>query len=379
MKIAIYYTHRESLGHATRSMRIARHLKSLGNDVLVIQGGKKQEFMDFSGVNVFNLPLPMYDKGFYHIRGSPVDFEKARKRALLIKKKLREFMPDIFIIEYFPLGRSEGKYEIYPVIKWLKNKMPKTSICSSVGYPLIKTRKIESTIYFSKLFDRIFIHSPRIEYEYMKKSLKSSGKAYEQFFDYLKEKIVFTGYVLDKSKPKKIRELPDGKKIILVSRGGGVANPNIISKSILSLRGLGNEYFIIACYGPSSGKREITVFDKFSRMSGNVKTFNYVPNFMDYLNECSVSVSMAGYNTSVETMWLRKRSVLVPYKNIEQISRAGMMKDVMGSSVLGYNGLKHSDIAREVKKQMGTEKANTAIKDSWFNGLENLSKSLSEI
>ncbi len=379
MKIMMYYTHRETLGHTTRTLRIARCLQSKGTQILILNGGKKQD-VDFSDIEIVNLPYPLRDRREFYRAGMPLDTGKIRKRLFIMKSIVKRFKPDLFLTEFFPFGRSEGKYELYPFILWMRKTMPETKICASIGYPALDLNRTEEILEYSKGFDRLFIHTPEIEYEYMKVALKEKAEEYVNFFRKLKGKIIFTGYVFSEKEKKKIkREMH--KKIVLVSRGGGVVYPGIIAKSIMSLRFLGNEYFMFVCYGPASTKKEINIFDKLSKGFKNVKTFSFLPNaeFTDYLSMCDVSVSMCGYNTSVETMWFRKKAVLIPYmKEMEQVSRARMMKDLLGSSVIRYDKLSPEKIAEEIKKQI-EKNMHVKIKNEWYNGLENLYRGLKKI
>ena len=305
MHIAIYYTHRETLGHTTRTLRIARYLQSRGNRVLLINGGKKQD-VDFSEIEIVNLPYPLRDRREFYRTGMPLNMEKVRKRLFIMKSILKGFKPELFLIEFFPFGRSEGKYELYPFILWMRKVMPDTKICASIGYPALDLNRAGEILEYSERFDRIFIHTPEIEYEYMKAALKEKAEEYVNFFRKLKEKITFTGYVFPENEKKEIKRNMQNRTV-LVSRGGGVVYPGIIAKSMMSLKFLGDGYFMIVCYGPASTEREIKMFDKISERFKNLKTFRFLPNaeFTDYLSMCDVSVSMCGYNTSVETMWFR--------------------------------------------------------------------------
>lgn len=382
MKIAIYYSHIGTLGHCVRSLNIARYLKDKGAQVLVLQGGRIQKFLNTKGLDILNLPYPLYSGLDYHEK---FYFEKKRidirKRLKFMRDALLEFKPDVFITETFPFGRSEGKYEPYPLLIYLKREIPSVKIYASVGYPIFDTDKqqeIQDIIRFSSIYDSLFIHTPLIEAEYARRVIpKKEKKNYEKVFNRLKGKIFFTNYIIEKKiqKNKKTIRKELGlthEKLILINRGSGVVYPDIIEKSILSAKYL-DDYFFLISAGPSSSSEEVTFFKKLSKKIKNLRLFVFLPNFLDYLNACDVSISMCGYNTSAQLLYLKKRAILVPYLlEGEQRYRARILHDALGNSILYYNKLTPEQIVNEIKYQLNKNlpKSLHKIKNDDFRGLE---------
>ena len=141
MKIAVYFNHIESLGHTTRTFKLAEGLKKRinGSEVMVLQGGKPQKFFAKpEGINVFDVPDPFTSRDWCHTSSSSkqITMNDMVKRFQFIKGKINEFKPDIFITEFFPFGREIEKYELIPVLNYLKKKTDIKAV-SSVGYPLM--------------------------------------------------------------------------------------------------------------------------------------------------------------------------------------------------------------------------------------------------
>lgn len=385
MKIAIYYTHSETLGHTTRVLNIARYLKNKDADVLILQGGIPQPFVKTRDLNIKNVPYPVYGRERFYSKyykvNLKIDLEKMKKRLMFIRNAISRFNPDIFITEFFPFGRPEERFGICPFINYLRNKNPSIKIYSSIGYPIFSLksfRLVDSIIKNSALFDKIFIHTPQIEMEYANKVLKGKYKRkYRKVFNKIDKKIIFTNYIIDNKTIKNKNEIRKklglkNKKLILISRGGGATHPKIILNSILSSKYLDENYFLLVCAGPSSTKREMDIFKNIAKNSDNIKIIKFLPNFPDYLNACDVSVNMSGYNTSTQILWTKTKSVVIPRPDeVEQYYRAKMLKDFLGASVINYNDLKPEKIAEEINHQINMNSMRNLhkIKKEWFDGL----------
>lgn len=392
MRIAFYYTHREAYGHGMRVMKLADSLNKIDNsDILILQGGKPQRFLRKEGIKMINLPSPVFDRGYFHFKGPP-DMEKIRKRITFMKKTLMKFKPDVFITEFFPFGREEAKYEIYPLIKYLKKRIHKIKVLASVGYP-VPELNCDDVLKFSGLYDKIFIHTPEdIDPVYVRKFFymkKWDPKKYDELLENLREKIVFTGYVTEKTKPRKnIRKTLgiDSQKFILVSRGSGVYEPKIIPKSLKASQYIENSFFLV-CAGISSGKEKMKVFRRLAGKFGNVRLVEFLQDFRDYLASCDVSVNMSGYNTYTDLLWFKKKSVTIPLPRIfadkridpEQMYRGIILKEFLGSSILNLNKLDEKTIASKIRFQLERKgAARHEIMEEWFNGSENFANEIAK-
>ena len=210
MKMLFYYNHCETLGHTTRTLCIARHMKSLGHEVMVLQGGIPQSFAygdGMDGIDIVDVPHPPYGREMFiadrrNRAGLRIGMNRMKERIRFISRSVSEFNPEMLITEYVPFGRPDENLCLYPLLRNLRKKRPGIRVCSSVGYPIfsmITTMKGESILRNSGLFDRIFIHTPPIEMEYAKNALDGSERGiYEKVFEKIGHKTVFTNYITDK-------------------------------------------------------------------------------------------------------------------------------------------------------------------------------------
>lgn len=379
MKIAIYFTEEGTLGHSTRVLSIAGYLKRMNHDVLVLQGGMHESSITKKGIDIHNVPHPFHSKKTFFSGKFVMDSGKIKKRIAFMGKALSDFRPDILITEYFPLGRIEEKYEIVPLIKLLKNKNPNIRIYCSMGYPSFDFGLSKEITKYSALYDGIFIHTPRSDVKYLKREMEpGENREYNKIMNKLQEKIFFTGYIIENDIGKDSEEIReeldlDDKKFVLVSRGGGIMYPKIITSSALSSKYLKDFFFLISC-GIFSTPKELEIFKRVVKKYENIKLVRHLPGFIKYLNACDISISMSGYNTSVETLWVKKRSILIPKKiGIEQIYRAKMLKDLIGSSVIDYRRISPKKLAKCIEYQSDNE-FGTKIDQKSFKGLDSFYK-----
>ncbi len=137
----------------------------------------------------------------------------------------------------------------------------------------------------------------------------------------LKKKIIYTGYVFPEKMITGGTHIARGKKrraSIVISRGGGAVYPKLITLAIEAQRLLDEKTRTIITCGPAT-----TRLKKWP-CSNPVLNLKTKPAFFwqiiwmnldDHLRTCRVSVSLCGYNTSVQLMRYGTPSVIVPYQN----------------------------------------------------------------
>ena len=385
MKIAIYYMHYEALGHTTRIKNIFNLIDRKDVEVLVIQDGKSQDFLNYN-FKVKNFPFPSAGREMFHGKRMDLSIPIIKKRLQFLKKELKEFMPDVFITEFFPFGRKLFSIEMAALLESLKEINPNVKIYASIGYPYLENDKV---LKFAKYYDKILIHCPKnLDFEYVKKAAMNINEEgiiyfYNKVFTALKDKIVYTNYITNKKKPlekEKVRRefnIKKNQKLILVSRGGGVTDMGVITSAIKSAEMLGAKFFFVIVYGPSSTLEEEEIFYNMAKGKTNIKLIRFRENFLDLLNACDVSVSMAGYNTSLETLWLGKKAILIPrsirkgskepgYARFEQYYRAIMLENEIKSKVILPKEL-NPEILAELIRDKVKENNRIIANQKWFD------------
>jgi len=206
MKLAIYISHYETLGHITRIASILGNLGSLSNNIkiLLIISGKKQKAINLEKYGeVLHLPYSIGRRGLVleenrQIYNKIINSEGIniflKKRLKVLRGVLKKFDPDLFITEYYPFGSEFWSFELPIVLKYIKENF-RTKIFSSIGYPswMMDTNKI-----LEEFYNGIFIHCPPDYYHNYVKYMATRNpgkKVLSQTIKMFSKRIYFTGYV----------------------------------------------------------------------------------------------------------------------------------------------------------------------------------------
>lgn len=388
MRVLFHYTHKQTLGHTTRSIALATALCRQGAELLILHGGVPQPFIRFpDGCRVLDIPFPFDSRASFESHAVPVS---ASKRAHFILKTAADFNPDVFITEFFPFGRLAYTPELLPALRYLRKKG--TRIIASVGYPLlIDLDRLEDKQFAAlhraifAFFDTFFIHTPpELETKYIQETIQSPSlsRSYAAVMKNLKEKIVYTGYIFPEKMMTGGTRLPTAEikesNALVVSRGGGAVYPKLITLAIEAQRRLNSKMHTIIACGPATSVKEMTLFQSYLQSKDNRRLFlaKRLDNLDDYLRNCRVSVSLCGYNTSVQLMRYGTPSVLVPYQNKkssmptnDQIARARLLQEEFSSIILDYDAMTAKSLADAIHIQINRPSPTPAPAD-WFNGAE---------
>ena len=316
MKVFFYVQHLLGVGHLKRAATLARALAAGGFEVTLASGG-----MPVEGVDVLQLPPASSDAAFKHLldeRGEPVDDAwKARRRDVLLKAWLRSD-DDVLMIELFPFGRRQMRFELIPLLEAARSPRQGRSrrplvVCSARD--LIQwrpTREQEMLECFERYFDRLLVHGdPAIASFNFGLAAKLAGKLH------------YTGYVVSPA-PKKSDQ---GSDEVLVSAGGGaVGRPlleaALVARPLTSLRD--RPWRLLA--GINAHEADVASLRK--RAGPGVIVERSRQDFTARLASCVLSVSQAGYNTVVEILAARARAGVVPFAGggeVEQTTRAHLL------------------------------------------------------
>ncbi|MBP6343177.1 MAG: hypothetical protein KA403_04545 [Candidatus Omnitrophica bacterium] len=385
MRVLFHYTHKETLGHTTRSIALASAIGRHGADVLILQGGVPQPFVRVpEGCRSVDIPFPFDNRTSFQAHTAPVS---SNNRAQFILKTAAEFSPDVFITEFFPFGRLAYMPELLPTLRYLRTK--NTRIIASIGYPLlIDLDRLADTTFAAlhravfAFYDSFLIHTPKdLETSYIRNTIRQPEwtNAYDTVMKNIKERTVYTGYVFPEDMLTGGTNLPveKGIKTLVVSRGGGAVYPKIVTCAIEAQRSIKDIRTIIAC-GPATSEKEMALFESSltDEDRKRVVLARRIDNLGEHLKHCAVSVSLCGYNTSVQLMRYGTPSVIVPYQNTnykmptnDQIARAEIFKEHFSSPVLHHDAMTGQSLTAAIEELLGKPRPKPAA-SKWFNGAD---------
>lgn len=382
LSIALYYNHYQCLGHTARVLTLLSEIKKRlsSSDISVIHGSTLQKFLRFPAyINNYSISPTLFTyKSFRD--NLKVDSSVVETRGKQLISLIERLDLSVFLSEYFPLGRNVCKYELLPVLYYLKRKHKK--IFSSSGYPVISSRSFKDINKFIGFYDKVFVHTPSVELSYIADSYrdKKKKKEYLEFFRRHNNKVMFTGYILPSQIEfsKKVNVNIRRNKInILVTRGAGAYYPEIISSSIKTSDFFGKNFHFIIIAGPSTPPDEWVLFQKLfcKKKINNAVLVKYASNLNSLIRDSQLCISTASYNTSVVLMYFNKNSIVIPFSGYEnkyyreQPSRARLLKDLIGSSIVEYSLLSPLRLKREIDKKINKFLIKRSKVDRhWFRG-----------
>lgn len=294
--------------------------------VRLVLGGPSVPHVDFGRAQVEYLPaLKARDSNFSGLvdsAGKEPDalFLGVRRRQLL--HCLQRFAPDLVLIEAFPFGRRQLRFELLPLLDACHSADPRPVVVCSVRDIVQRRRKPgrteESVRLVKQYFDHVLVHGDA-EFIAFGDSFAGAPEIAAQ--------IHYTGYVV-RSKVASVNAADDSVNTadaqVLVSAGGGAAGYPLM-QTALQARALSQaaelNWWLLSGEGlPSEALESL----QNSAPSG-VTVARSRPDFQTLLRQCRLSISQAGYNTVAEVLCASAPALLVPFEGTtetEQLQRA---------------------------------------------------------
>lgn len=318
MRVFFYVQHLLGIGHLKRATTLARALRAEGFQVILASGGPSVAGMA-ADVQLPSLrAVDLTFKTLVDDTGRPVDDAWKRRRAAALIDAWRASCANVLIVELFPFGRRQMRFELVPLLEDAQRVKPRPLVVCSVR-DLIQPkpeRERETLKMAERYFDRILVHGdPRVA-------------AFERTFSLatrLGDKLQYTGYVVDEPSPVH----GEGRAEVLVSAGGGVVGRKLLETA---MKARGHTLLRNATWRLLAGVNcSEADFRALERAAGpGIVLERSRADFPALLANCALSVSQAGYNTVAETLKARVRSVLVPFAGggeSEQTLRAQLLAE----------------------------------------------------
>jgi len=348
MKKIVFYCHSGfGIGHMQRTLNLARPLAE-DHEVYLVYGGIEYPY-ELGKVKIIALPQLVDDEtrlGLMQPEGRLLD-EIKEERKLILLCALIDIKPDIFFTEHFPFFRHNFAFELLPALEYIKRNLPKTYVLGSLGaflgtnYPKHGYQK-EVNRLIREYYDYILVHSdPTIE------------TIDEEFSIIEKNKIIYTGYAVNKdvsldSVGIRTRLQLGGKKLIVASVGGGSDGFTLLKKTILSKEALEIPSLLLIFYGPCMSQKNIEELQRLVKDKDGVQLFRFQKEFLSYLNAADLSISMGGYNTSMDILLTGVKALIFCREtDNEQISRAKKLEKLGFCTSLTINDLTPDLLRRE--------------------------------
>lgn len=376
-KILFYCQHILGMGHFVRSMEIVR---GLVNDfqVCFINGGEVIQGFDVpADVELINLPAIKTDSEFRSLQAvdSTQDLaavQESRTQQLL--KIYEEFQPDILMIELFPFGRRKFSFELIPLLERVRaNGRTTKVVCSLRDIVVTKQnrQKHEEKVcqLMNQYFDLLLIHGDPW--------FQPLEETFSRIDD-LACNIHYTGYIVQ---PQPEADLSVQKPMILVSVGGGRFGHELLDCALDTAPILSKliRHQIQIFTGPFMPESKFLELQSKAQMCENIRLDRYTPNFLSYMRNADLSISMSGYNTTMNILTTGVRGMLLPFTgndDQEQRIRAEKLEKLGVIDVIRTEELQPERFAQKIIHCL--QKQPTQISFD-FNGVEKTARLLKQL
>ncbi|MFK7854430.1 MAG: glycosyltransferase family protein [Granulosicoccus sp.] len=349
-RVFLYVQHLLGIGHLMRATRIASALLENGFEITLVTGGMPVEGLNTAGMDHVVLPPIGVSNGDFSqlldAQGELVTDQYRDQRCQQLLDAYYRSKADIVILEAFPFGRRQVRFELLPLIDAVEASRPRPLLLSSIRDVLQRRSKPgrdEQTVQLVKQhFDKVLVHGD------------SSLITLDQSFPYAKQmvdKIIYTGLVCG-SRPVE----PSQQFDIVVSAGGGAVGGVLVNTAIDASVLLPDFYSWCVITGPNLS---IDEFDSISKKApGNVTVERFRSDFSSLLTVARLSISQAGYNTVNDVLQARCRSILVPYSaqgETEQADRAALLQKLELASVINSDSIGAVEFSKVVRSVLAQD------------------------
>ena len=348
-RILFYVQYLKGIGHLQRVRLIAEAAAARGHEVEILSGGLALAGFAPEGVTVHQLPaLQAGPGGFRDLRDA--DGQRAGRAYLdgrrdRLLEIVRDRRPDVLVVEAFPFGRRQMGFELLPLLEAARGLEPRPTIVCSVRDILQSPRKpgrdAETVARLRTCFDHVLVHGdPSFV------PLRETFAAADEIADL----IAYTGLVAaPRSDYAPAPDTPTGE--VLVSIGGGAVGSRLL-RTALEARpatALAEAPWRLLA-GPHLPEGEVQALRADCPEGVTVEHFR--DDFRRLLSAAALSLSYAGYNTTLDVMRARVPAVLVTYSGdggeSEQRFRASRMAERGLTATLADRDLAPAPLARAI-------------------------------
>ena len=352
-RVLFYVQHLLGIGHIKRAALICRALAAAGLDTTMVSGGLPVPGLEIGGARLRQLPpLRSADVSFSALLdqdGRPLDEARQQERRDLLLATFEELRPEALVIEMYPFGRRQMRFELIPLLEAARAARPRPLILSSLrdilSKPPVPKRAAWIEAQLDGFFDAVLVHGdPRFV------TLEASFPEAAGFA----ESLVYTGYVAE-AEPITAASAREG---VVVSAGGGATGAALIETALAArpLSALREAPWTLLA-GPNMPAGQLSALER--QCPENVTLSRAHPRFLELLSQARLSISQGGYNTVADLLRTGPRAVIVPFVaegEAEQTMRARLLEAAGVVTVLEAPALSPQALAAAMDRALAAEK-----------------------
>ncbi|MFT6913717.1 MAG: putative glycosyltransferase [Motiliproteus sp.] len=354
-RVLFYVQHLLGIGHIKRASLLVHAWLDAGLDVTVVSGGEPVPQFGFGAARLIQLPaLKARDSAFSGLvdaQGAEIDAAFKQQRTQQLIAALEEVQPQLLVIENYPFGRRQLRWELLPLLERAQQLSTPPRILCSVRDILQRRsfeRVDETVALIDRYFDAVLVHG---DSHFI--ALQSSFPRAQAFAD----KLQYTGYVTEalisragsrdgSEPPSDAVTTQEEVAEVLVSAGGGAVGFALM-RTCLEL--LSHPELAIQLNPVEPGKRprwRFLVGPNLSEQQQRQLRALVVQvdpagtevimeplraDFGALLRRCRLSISQGGYNTLMDLLAARCPALVVPFEGggeTEQLARSERLAEL---------------------------------------------------
>ncbi len=325
-RVMIYVQHLLGVGHFRRAQQLASALTRREFQVDLVSGGMPVSSPGMPGVTMHQLP-PTYcaDASFSRLldaNGEDVDETWRNHRRQQLLELFDQLSPQVLITETFPFGRRMMRFELIPLLQRARDSRHCLQIVSSIRDILQpKTRpgrNREICDLVETCYDHVLVHGD-----------PALARLEDSFADAhrISHKLAYSGYICQARAKTATESGPAGD--VLVSAGGSDTGLALLAAAIAARpqTRLSHRHWRILV----SPAIDEAAFQRLREQAPpDVTVERNRDDFSSLMQQASLSISQAGYNTITDILGSCAASVVIPFteaNEIEQLLRARLLQD----------------------------------------------------
>ncbi len=354
MKILVYCQHVLGIGHLARTIGILEALA--GHEVVLVLGGPEVAMPIPTHVRVVRLPGLRMDARFSGLQpvaaGEALEEIKEARRTRLLRLFAR-FRPRVLLIELFPFGRNSFRFELEPLLEAAGRENDCRVVCSVRDILVERENRAKfehrAVERLNRWFDLLLIHS---DPDLVPLELTFSRMAG------IRIPVRYTGFICRRPAPgarARIRgqlRLAPGERLVVASAGGGSVGHRLLAAALAAHRLASATIRLQVFTGPYLEESLFAGLRQLAAAGARVERFS--GHFPDWLAAADLSISMGGYNTTMDGIAAGCPALIHPFaQNREQRLRAELLRSRAPLYLLNDDDLEPARLATLMESRAG--------------------------
>ncbi len=358
MNILHYTQHVLGIGHLFRSLAIDRALAPA--TVHLVTGGPAVTLEMPANVRHHPMPALKMDSDFREVltvdRNADLESTWGMREAILLDL-LRRIEPEVILVEMFPFGRKRFSRELLPLLDVNSAREKPARVLCSLRDILVEKDdqaafEAKALKWLNRYFDGVLVHADP--------ELISLEATFSRVAD-IACPLWYTGYVAqgpqesDRTAARAALGLDGASPIVLASAGSGTVGGDLLLATVMASRLLAKSlpHRLLLFHGPHADVEVRRQLAGLAADQPHMRIEAFASRFPDYLLASDLSVSMAGYNTTMNLLACGTPGLLYPFdQNREQRLRLTALADRGCLELLEAADLEPAHLARRIERAL---------------------------